>query len=422
MDSNSDDNNIFLYFYSPIVEPTIYPFVIMNKFNFDKIIDRNGTYCTKFDGYGQFESDYDYIIPMWIADMDFATPPFIADAIRERLEHPVLGYGIPTDEYYVALQDWFEIRYGFRPERKELVYTPGVVSGIYKLISYFTKEGDGVTILPPVYYPFANVINGSRRKLVEAPLIIRDERFEIDWECLEEALRQSRILLFCHPHNPGGRVWTLEELKRVASIAKKYGVRIISDEIHADLTFRGMQHRPFPSVSDDAREVSVSLMAPSKVFNMPGVIASQLYVPNADIRTDLFAYLEQNGLGHAGCYTFDAVAAAYREGDEWARACMDYVQDNIAYVDDFLRTRIPTIKMIKPEASFLIFLDCRELGFETTEELCDFFIRKAGVFMNDGKMFGTGGAFFMRLNVGTPRSVLQEAMIRIEKAVTQLRK
>lgn len=393
----------------------------MSKYNFDEVIDRCGTGCTKFDGYGHFESDYDNIIPMWIADMDFATPPFIADAIRKRLEHPVLGYSVPGDNYYEALQGWFERRYGFRPERDELVYTPGVVSGIYKLLSFFTKEGDNVAILPPVYHPFANVIRASGRNIVEAPLLIRDQRFEIDWAALESAIQKSKVLIFCHPHNPGGRVWSVDELKRVANLAKKYGVYVISDEIHADLSFRGVRHHPFPSISEEAKEISVSLMAPSKVFNMPGIIASHLYVPSKELRQKLFPYLEDNGLGHGGCYTYDAVAAAYNEGDEWSRACMDYVQENIEFVERFIKERIPSLSMLKPEASFLIFLDCRGLGFKTTDELCDFFVRKAGVFMNDGKMFGTGGDFFMRLNVGTPRSVLQEAMERIEKAVRQLK-
>ena len=212
----------------------------------------------KYDGYGHFESDYEDILPLWIADMDFATPSFVGDAVRKRLEHPVLGYTCPPDRYFEAIQSWFEKRYGFRPAKEEISYTPGVVSGYYKLIQCFSHEGDGITILPPVYYPFANVIRGSNRKLVEAPLLVRDERFYIDWDRLDEALSESKMLLFCHPHNPGGRVWSDEELRRVAHMAHEHGVLIMSDEIHADLSYRGVQHHPFPSISEEAREITMS--------------------------------------------------------------------------------------------------------------------------------------------------------------------
>ncbi len=392
----------------------------MNKFDFDKIIDRHNTCCTKYDGYGHFTSEYKEIIPMWIADMDFATPAPIGDAIRKRLEHPVLGYGIPPEEYYTTLQEWFAKQYGLKISKDDITYTPGVVAGIYKLIQCWTREGDGITICPPVYYPFADVIRGSRRRLVEAPLLLRDERYMLDWDALDKALAQSKVLLWCHPHNPGGRVWTAEELQRVATMAKQHGCLVISDEIHADLTFREYRHIPFPSVSDDAKEVGMSLMAPSKVFNMPGVIASQLYIPNARLRDVVFPYMIQNGLAHASCYTYYAVIAAYKECGEWSKACMRYIEENVELVQRYITERIPRLKMIRPEASFLIFIDCRELGFKTTDDLANFFVQKAGVMLNDGSTFGTGGAFFMRLNVGTPRSILEEAMQRIEKAVNAL--
>lgn len=358
---------------------------------------------------------------MWIADMDFATPQPISDAIRHRLEHPVLGYCVPPKEYYETLQMWFKKQYDLTLDPAEIVYTPGVVAGIYKLIQCWTKEGEGVAICPPVYYPFANVVRGSKRQLNEAPLLIKEERYYIDWERLEAALAVSKILLWCHPHNPGGRVWSLEELQKVATLAKKHNCLIISDEIHADLTFAGDKHTPMPAVSPEAREISMSLMAPSKVFNMPGVIASQLYIPNPQLREVVFPYLEMNGLGHAACYTYDAVIAAYKHCGDWARSCMDYVEENIRFVESYIDQHIPRLKMMRPEASFLIFLDCRELGFKTTEELNTFFIQKAGVVLNDGAMFGTGGEFFMRLNAGCPRTVLEEAMKRIAKALNTCR-
>lgn len=393
----------------------------MTTYDFDTIIDRRGTSSIKYDGLGDLQSDYEEILPLWIADMDFATPSFISDAIRQRLEHPVLGYTHPSERYFAAIQGWFEQRYGFRPAREEIAYTPGVVSGFYKLIQCFSHEGDGITILPPVYTPFSSVIEGSRRKLVEAPLLIKDERFYIDWDRLDAALAESKMLLFCHPHNPGGRVWSEDELSRVAKMAQEHNVLIMSDEIHADLSYRGSQHHPFPTVSDEARAITMSLMAPSKVFNMPGVIGSHFYIPDKELRARAFGYMEQCFLASASCWTYDAIATAYEQGEDWSRACMDYIKGNVDYVADFLRDRLPEVKMIRPEASFLIFLDFREAGFETADDLVDFLIRKCGVFMNDGRTFGTGGECYMRLNVGEPRSVIEEAMQRLEKGLRSRR-
>lgn len=393
------------------------------KFDFDKVIDRRGSFCTKFDGYEEVVgSKYEQVLPLWIADMDFETPPAIKEAICKRLEHPVLGYSIAPPEYYETLQWWFAKRYGFTPRREELMYTPGVVAGLYKLVQLFTEKGDGITVMPPVYNPFANVILGSERRMVEAPLLIKGKRYEVDWERLREALQESKVMILCHPHNPGGRVWSLEELKRIASLAKEHNVLVFSDEIHADLTFKQFQHHPFPNVSDEARERSISLMAPSKAFNMPGVIASHFYIPCDELREKVENYMVTNGLAHAACYTYQAVIAAYREGGEWLEACLEYVGENINFTRNFLRERIPTIKMLEPEASFLIFLDCRDLGLCCHTALNDFFTKEAGLYLNDGAMFGTGGDGFMRLNVGLPRSVLTEALERLEKAVHEMKR
>lgn len=392
----------------------------MNKFDFDQVIDRCGTNSTKYDGYGTHHSDYNTILPLWIADMDFATPSCIGEAIKKRLEHPVLGYTVAPQEYYETLQKWFQKKYGFTPNAEELVYTPGVVSGIFKVIQCLTSEGDGIVIMPPVYYPFFNVTNGSRRKLIEAPLIIKDHRMEIDWDRLDAALSEAKMLIISHPHNPGGRVWSVEELKRIAELAKKHNAYIVSDEIHADLTFPEYQHHPFPSISETAKERTITFMAPSKAFNMPGVIGSHLYIADEELRTKVFDYMFINGLGHAACYTFDAIIAAYSECGEWLEECLEYVKENILYVKDYLEKHIPKIKMIMPEASFLIFLDCKELGFDDPDDLNQFFIQKAGLYLDRGITFGTGGEQYMRLNVGESRSVIKEAMKRLEKAVNEL--
>lgn len=391
----------------------------MKREDLNQVIDRKGTGCTKFDGIADVIGDRTDVLPMWIADMDFATPSFVIDAVKKRLEHPVLGYSIPTAEYYAALQQWFVKKYGFEPKKEELCFTPGIVSGIFKILQCLTQEGDGVALCPPVYHPFGQVIRGSRRRMVEAPLILKNNRFEIDFEALENALKEAKILIWCHPHNPGGRVWTREELEAVAKLADKYGVYIISDEIHADLTFKNFKHIPFPSVSPEARKWAISLMAPSKAFNMPGIIASQIYIADEKLRHTIYEYLEYNCLNHANSTTYGAVAAAYNHGEEWLDGVMDYIEDNIAFVRQYLKDHLPQLGMIEPEASFLIFLDCRGLGMDD-KALTDFFINKAHLLLNPGTMFGTGGEGFMRLNVGVPRSVLQDAMDRIRKAVNEL--
>ena len=391
-----------------------------SHYDFDREIDRRGTHTAKYAATEGLTSDYDEIIPLWVADMDFETPAVIKEALIKSIsENPVLGYSVPPKAYIETLVEWFRSEYGVTVSPEELVYTPGVVAALYKLIECFTEKGDGVTILPPVYFPFADVIAGSGRRKVLAPLVIEDGRYYIDWARLEEALEESKVMIFCHPHNPGGRVWSEEELRKVASLAKKHGVTVFSDEIHADLTYHAFHHKPFVAISDEAREVGITIMAPSKFFNMPGVIGSHMYIPNPELREKAFGYFEANHLGSADCFTYDAVIAAYRHAADWAKAAVDYCEANVRFVKEYLQNELPEIGMIEPEASFLIFLDFRKCGFKTTAELSDFIVRKAGVLMNEGSTFGPGGEFFMRLNVGTSRSVLAEALRRLTKALRE---
>lgn len=392
----------------------------MPQFSFDQPIERKGTNSVKYDGFGTFQSDYDSVIPLWIADMDFATPPFVAEAIKKRLEHPILGYGTIPNYYYESICNWFQLKYGFKPADNEIKFIPGIVSGIYKLLECLTDKGDQVLITPPVYYPFAQVIINSGRKVVEVPLQLHNERYELDWDKLEWGMQEAKVFLFCHPHNPGGRVWRREELERIAGLAIKYNTIVLSDEIHADLTYKEFVHIPFPSVSEAASKVGISLMAPSKAFNMPGVVGTHLYIMDEILRDRVYSYIDNNGLGIGDCFTYDAIAAAYKQGAEWLDECTEYIQGNVAYVQDYLARHIPKIKMIVPEASFLIFLDCRGLGLSSTEELNEFFIKRAGLFLNDGAMFGTGGDYFMRLNIGCPRQLLTQVMERLKSAVEKL--
>lgn len=391
----------------------------MKKYNFDKFIDRHNTSCMKFDGIqDQLPPDVD-VMPMWIADMDMPTPDFVLDAVRERLEHPVIGYSFPSKEYKEAIMNWMEKRYNMVVSEDEFCYTPGIVSGIYKVLQCITEKGDGVVICPPVYPPFAQVVRTSERKLLEAQLIEEDSRFYIDFDLLEEKIKEAKALIWCHPHNPGGRVWHEDEMIKVVNMCHKYGVYIISDEIHADHTFPPAKHTPMASVSPEAALWTITFMAPSKAFNMPGIVGSQLIINQPDLREKVFTYLENNGLNMGNACAYPAITAAYTKGEEWLEKVVEYIVGNVNFVEDYLNKHLPEVRMMRPEASFLIFLNFDELGL-TDEQLHEFLITKAGLFLNPGTSFGSGGEGWMRLNIGLPREQLKKAMLRLTKAVDLL--
>ena len=356
------------------------------------------------------------LIPMWVADMDFRTPSFIVEAIKKRMEHEIFGYTKPSDEYFNSIIRWVDKRYGMKVCKEEIQYIAGIVPGIHHAVCALSEKGDKIMIQPPVYHPFKQVIEGTGRSVVQSPLILRDGRYYMDFDSMRKQIQGCKLYILCNPHNPGGVVWSREELKTVADICKESGVMVISDEIHADMTFLPHKHLPFAMVNDWTHENTVTFMAPSKVFNMPGIIASHAIVFNNDLRERFYSYLEQNDLIMGNAFAYPAVEAAYTQGEDWLKQMLDYVYENIRLVDTSLKQKMPKIKAILPEASFLIFLDCRELGYETQEQLVDFFVNKARLGLNDGAMFGKEGTGFMRLNVATPRSIVAEAMKRLEDA------
>lgn len=391
----------------------------MNKYDFDEIIPRRGTNCLKFD-----LPEVEDRTALWIADMDFRTPDFIIDAMRRRLDHPILGYSFICPSYFDAITKWVKELHGWEISKDWVRYIPGIVKGIGMVLCRFCNPGDKVIIMPPVYHPFSIVPEKNGLDVVRCPLIpvYDDEGFlktyKMDFNALDSIIdSKTRVLILSNPHNPCGVCWPVEELKELAHICAKHNVLVISDEIHAEMALKGHTHYPFATVSEEAAHNSISFLAPSKTFNIAGVVSSYAIIPDDDIRKEFFSYLEANEFDNPTIMSAIATEAAYTHGREWRKQMLDYVQGNIDYVDEYLRKNIPQIHCVRPDASFLIWLDCRKLNL-SQEQLVDTFLNKAKLFLNDGSMFGEQGTGFMRMNVGCPRSILKSALESLAAAVS----
>ena len=384
------------------------------KYNFDEIIDRRGTESVKWDAVSERWGRND-LLPMWVADMDFRTPSFVMNALRKRLEHEVLGYTFACEEWYTSIINWLQSRHGWKVKREELTFMPGIVRGLAFAIQCFTEKGDKVMVMPPVYHPFFLVTEKNKREVVYSPLVLRDGQYYIDFDRFRKDIQGCKLLILSNPHNPGGRVWTREELEQIAEICYESKPLVISDEIHADLTLPPYQHITFALVSEKARQNSLVFMSPSKAFNMPGLASSYCIIENKEICRCFQEYMEASELSEGHLFAYLSVAAAYSNGTEWLDQVLAYIQSNIDFTDAFLSEYIPNIKMIRPQASYLVFLDCRTLGLNQ-KELVDLFVDGAHLALNDGTMFGKEGEGFMRLNVACPRSVLEKALKQLKKA------
>lgn len=386
------------------------------RFNFDKIISRVGTASVKQDGCTEYFGTAD-VLPLWVADMDFAAPEAVTKALIQRAEHPVYGYTNYPESMYDALIAWLQKRHGWTVERDWIVMAPGVVTSLFASVVAFTEQGEGVIVQPPVYAPFFSAVTTNQRRLIENPLILVGGVYRIDFECLERcAADGATMLLFCSPHNPVGRVWNKSELEQLLEITRHYDITILSDEIHGDLIYPDEKHITLAMLANE-RDKIITTIAPSKTFNIPGLGLSALIVPNPEQRAKLKRVFDSLHLGNTNPFSITAFEAAYRDGEVWLDALLIYLQNNRDFVSDYLKKNMPAIRLIQSEGTYLLWLDCR--GLEMTDARLEaFFVQEAKVGLNAGKTFGSGGSGFMRLNIASPRSVIAEALSRITNALS----
>lgn len=392
----------------------------MKTYDFDKIIERRGTGAVKTDALKKVYGKED-LIPLWVADMEFETPGFIIEAIRKRLEHPVFGYTVMPEGYWETVKTWIEDHHGWKTETEWMTFIPGIVKGIGMVINALLEKEDKVIIQPPVYHPFRLIPQKNGREVVFNPLKeLPDGSYEMDFENLEAVCDpKCKLLILSNPHNPAGIVWSRETLIKLADFCHSHGITVISDEIHCDMALFGNRHIPFASVSEKAAECSITFGAPSKTFNIAGIVSSYAIVPDEGLREKFFKWLEASEMSAAHIFAPIATMAAFKHGENWRQQMLRYLECNIRFVEEYCLKNIPQIRPLRPQASFLVWLDCRKLGL-SHEELTDLFVNKAGLALNDGEMFNPGGEGFMRLNIGTPRDILKEAMDKLLDAVSTI--
>ena len=388
------------------------------EYDFDRITDRTGTLAIKYDLAAKRGKPVD-AISLWVADMDFPTAPCIQKALADRAAHGIFGYSRPDARYYDAVRNWFRDRHGFPLQDDWIVNSPGVVFAIATAIKAFTKEGEGVLIQKPVYYPFFNMIHALHRKVVNSPLRLTEGagglRYEIDFEDLEQKIVSERVKLFvfCSPHNPGGRVWTREELLRLSELCLRHNVLVLSDEIHSDITFAPARHTVYASLSEEAARHSIICTSPSKTFNLAGLQFSNIFIPNEGLRAAFQEEQDRTGYDEPSLMGIIAATAAYAEGGDWFDAVRDYIRQNILFAEAYLAEHHPKIRVMRPEGSYLLWLDFSRFTDLSDTEISRRILHEAKVWLDYGRMFGEEGDKFQRINCATPRSILAEALERI---------
>ncbi len=388
--------------------------------NFDEPVAREGSNCIKYD-LREETFGVKNVIPMWVADMDFNTPDFIVNALQKRVNHQIYGYTFRPAEYYQSIIDWQQCRHGWNIEKEWITFCPGIVPAVNICTLAFTNPGDKIIVQPPVYFPFFSAVESHGRTLVYNNLIESEGRWSMDFNSLIEAIDpQTKMIIISNPHNPVGRVWSPEELNILAGICLKNNIIIVSDEIHCDLILPGFKHTPFANLSENIAENIITCIAPSKTFNLAGLSASSVIISNPQLRKNFSRIVENLHIGGGNIFGTTASIAAYTHGHEWLNALLDYVDQNVDYVEDYCSKMIPEIIPVKPEATYMIWLDCRKLGMNG-KELQNFFVRSAGVGMNEGSTFGPGGEGFMRMNLAATHATVKTAMEQIEKAISSIR-
>lgn len=390
----------------------------MTKYNFDEIIDRRETDSIKWskrhlkENFGEEES-----IPMWIADMDFKVAEPIIEALTERARHGIFGYGHKSNEFLEAAVNWQKKRNGWDIEKEWILFTPGIIPALNFIVETLCHPGDKVIIQSPVYYPFANIITSNGCHIANNPLVFNDGKYEMNFSELEKIAQDSRtkLMFLCSPHNPVGRVWTAEELQRLGEICLANNVLVVSDEIHSDLIYQPNRHIPFGKISEEFKMNSIVCTAPSKTFNLAGLQVSNIIVPNEKLRKELNHKLSTIDID-PGSFASVAQIAAYNKGEEWLEQLIIYLKDNLDFIDKFLKERIPRVKMIRPEGTYLAWLDFSDFDFTDTE-LQQLMQKKAKIALDDGYIFGAGGEYFQRINFACPRTILQKALESIEKSL-----
>ncbi|MED4584265.1 MalY/PatB family protein [Brevibacillus choshinensis] len=385
-------------------------------YDFDKVINRFHTASIKWDESENLFGEKD-LLPMWVADMDFPAPAPVIEALKERVEHGIFGYTARPESYYEAVIGWMKRRHQWSVQKEWIIHCPGVVPALSYIVQCFTQPGDKVVIQPPVYHPFTNVVASNGRQVVHNPLKLENGRYTMDFDDLRKKLDPDvKLLILCNPHNPGGTVWTKEELTELGNICIEHNVMIVSDEIHGDLVLKGHTHTPFAAISEEFAQNTIVCTAPSKTFNLAGLQASNIIIPNDKWREVFSATMNILSLKLTNTFGVVATESAYRFGDEWLDQLLDYLQQNLDFLTEYVEKNIKNIKVMKPEATYLVWLDCSELGMDT-DSLQQFILKQAKVAVNQGYTFGSGGEGFIRMNIACPRSVLEEGLSRIEKAV-----
>lgn len=388
--------------------------------DFDKVIDRRNTRCLKYD-FAKRRGMPEDVLPLWVADMDFATSSYIEDALIERAKHGIFGYSEVQTPYFEILENWLKKHHNWDVQEKWLIKTPGVVFALAMAVKAYTEIGEGILIQAPVYYPFYEVIRDNGRKIVENELYLGDDnRYHIDFEDFEDKIISEKVRLFilCSPHNPVGRVWTAEELVKLGDICVKHGVIVVSDEIHADFVFKG-RHHVFASLKKEFENISITCTSPSKTFNLASMMMSNIFIPNHELKRKFRKELDAAGTSQLGIMGLVACEAAYSKGEEWYRSMIEYVRENIEFTKEYIAENIPDVSMIDIEGTYLVWLDFHKTGL-SAEELDRRIIHNAKLWLDSGKIFGKCGEGFQRINVACPRSILKEALDRIKNILKGL--